>query len=198
MPGPRSAASYGAFFSYSHAARFVLASDENTVRIYDVAAKAVHVELSGHTGWVKDAAFSADGTRVVTASEDGTARVWEVAGGRLVAELSGHKYGAKKASFSPDGRWVVTAGGDQKARVWNASTGAQVAELSEHPSEVMTALFAGKGRMVVTASEDATVLLHPWEAFAPIDSLRELVPTRVKRALTVEERQVYLHESVED
>ena len=35
------------------------------------------IQLRGHDGEVRSAAFSPDGTRIVTASEDGTARIWE-------------------------------------------------------------------------------------------------------------------------
>lgn len=46
--------------------------------------------LSGHSGWVADAALSHDGARCVTASADGSAIVWDTATGRMERRLEGH------------------------------------------------------------------------------------------------------------
>jgi WD40 repeat protein len=59
--------------------------------------------LSGHTGDVVTALFSADGKRVVTASKDSTARVWDAQNGAEIAQLSGHTGWVYSASFSADG-----------------------------------------------------------------------------------------------
>jgi WD40 repeat protein len=58
--------------------RIVTASDDKTVRIWDVATAKEIAVLRGHDGAVVSAAFSPDGLRIVTASEDTTARVWDV------------------------------------------------------------------------------------------------------------------------
>ena len=43
-----------------------------------------------HTGRVRSAAYSPDGTQIVTASDDQTARIWDAATGQEVRTLSGH------------------------------------------------------------------------------------------------------------
>ena len=99
------------------------ASDDNTARLWDTASGQALVTLEGHTGTVRSAAFSPDGTRVVTASYDNTARLWDAASGKALATLEGHTGPALSAAFSPDGTRVVTASDDNTARLWDAASG---------------------------------------------------------------------------
>src|SRR5262249_19041538 len=88
--------------------------------------------LKGHTGGVRSASFSGDGTRVVTGSSDGTAKVWDAKTGALVFTLKGHTDGVTSASFSGDGTRLVTGSEDGTAKVWDAKTGALVLTLKGH------------------------------------------------------------------
>lgn len=58
--------------------RAVSASDDNTLRVWDLAtAKSIGI-LEGHTNCVYGVALSADGARAVSAPQDGTLRVWDI------------------------------------------------------------------------------------------------------------------------
>ena len=74
--------------------------------------------FNGHTGSVRQAAFSPDENRVVTASADDTARVWDANTGSQVAMLKGHEADVFSVAFSPDGSRVVTASEDGTARIF--------------------------------------------------------------------------------
>jgi WD40 repeat protein len=54
--------------------RAVVASEDFTARVWNVAAGACEAVLLGHTGWVVDVAITADGAHALTASHDLTAR----------------------------------------------------------------------------------------------------------------------------
>ena len=71
-----------------HAGRHGVA--DHTARLWDAATGKALATLEGHTGAVRSAAFSPDGTRVVTASDDKTARLWDAASGKALATLEGH------------------------------------------------------------------------------------------------------------
>ncbi|KAF8236925.1 hypothetical protein L208DRAFT_575613 [Tricholoma matsutake] len=70
--------------------RVVSGSDDNTVRIWNVATGESEAELKGHSGSVYSVVFSPDGSRVVSGSFDNTVRIWNVATGESEAELKGH------------------------------------------------------------------------------------------------------------
>ena len=120
-------------------------------------AKVGHNNLFpvGHSGSVKSAVFSPDGTRIVTASDDHTAKVWDAATGALQLDLTGHDWSVNSAAFSPDCmRIVTTSWGD--AKVWDATAGALLLDLKGHEDDVTSAVFSPDGTRIVTASWDNT------------------------------------------
>ena len=56
----------------------VSASDDKTVRVWDVATGECVQTLQGHTRAVWSAGFSPDGTKLVSASGDKTLWLWRV------------------------------------------------------------------------------------------------------------------------
>lgn len=75
--------------------------------------------LSGHNGWVSDAALSHDGKRCVTVSGDGTARVWDTASGRCERQLEGHSGEVRCVALTSRARFAVTGSSDTTAEVWD-------------------------------------------------------------------------------
>jgi WD40 repeat protein len=63
--------------------QIVSASDDNTVRIWDVATGTQLRVLEGHKSRVDSVSFSPDGTQIVSGSWDNTVRVWDVGTGEL-------------------------------------------------------------------------------------------------------------------
>ncbi len=76
--------------------------------------------LQGHTGYVRSASFSSDGSRIVTGSSDKTAKVWDAKTGAEVLTLKGHTEGFWPASFSQDGTRILTGSADGTARIWDS------------------------------------------------------------------------------
>eukprot|EP01044_Picomonas_judraskeda_P042232 COSAG03_NODE_21637_length_301_cov_2.995050_1_plen_75_part_01 len=68
-----------------------------------VAVSPTIHQLMGHTGSVRSASFSPDGTKVVSGSWDCTVRIWDAVTGECEQTLEGHSLGVRSASFSPDG-----------------------------------------------------------------------------------------------
>ena len=64
--------------------------------------------LKGHTGGVRSASFSPDGTRIVTGSGTRRRRCGTRETGAEVLTLKGHTGRVNSASFSADGTRIVT------------------------------------------------------------------------------------------
>ncbi len=52
-------------------------SFDGSVRVHGLKSGKMLKELRGHTSYVNDAVWSADGSQVVSASSDATVRVWD-------------------------------------------------------------------------------------------------------------------------
>src|SRR5262249_54927570 len=69
--------------------RFVSASNDRTVRLWDTATGQCLFVFEGHTDEVFAAVFYPDGTRVASAGRDRAIWLWDPASGREVARLPG-------------------------------------------------------------------------------------------------------------
>ena len=85
----------------------VSCSDDDTVRIWDVATGKEEHTMEGHSRRVKSASFNRDGTKVVSCSEDNTVMIWDVATGKEEQIVEGHSECVDSASFKHKGTQVV-------------------------------------------------------------------------------------------
>jgi WD40 repeat protein len=134
------------------------ASDDGTVRLWDVATGKTRTTLTGHTDRATAVGFSPDGRTLATASIDGTVRLWDVETGKTRTTLTGHTDAVNYVSFSPDGRTLATASTDATVRLWDVATGKTRTTLTGHTSEVWSVDFSSDGRTLATAG-DHTVRL---------------------------------------
>jgi WD40 repeat protein/predicted Ser/Thr protein kinase len=126
-------------------ARGFAATAEGTVKIWDLAAKALKRELTPPR--VMALAFSPDGAALATASDDKSIRVWDPATGKQTGTLAAPLMGATGIAFSADGRSVATAG-----------VGATVCTVGTQKS-VSLPKQVGSFVKVVAFSPDGTLLL---------------------------------------
>jgi WD40 repeat protein len=116
--------------------------------------------LSGHTGAVRDIAFSPDGKRLATASADGTAKVWDLASAAAATgqELFtlGHDDWVYDIAFSPDGQRLATASRDGTAKMWDVASEEELFTLSGHGGAVWDIAFSPDGKRLATGSRDGT------------------------------------------
>src|SRR5215211_8179611 len=100
------------------------ASDDGTVRFWDVGSEKSHGQPLTHTAPVWDVAFSPDGELLASASDDKTVRLWDVATGNLLGEpLTGHTKEVIAVDFSPQGNLLASASVDKTVRLWDVKTG---------------------------------------------------------------------------
>jgi WD40 repeat protein/tRNA A-37 threonylcarbamoyl transferase component Bud32 len=154
--------------------RLAAASDDTTVRLWDVATGRETLTLKGLTlkglpeSFVS-LAFSPDGTRLAAAGLDGTVKVWDVATGQEALTLRGHTNSVVSVAFSPDGTRLASAGGDQTVKLWDAATGQEALTLRGHTSNVRSVTFSPDGTRLASASRDGTVKV--WDVAAGRETL---------------------------
>ncbi|MFG3532628.1 hypothetical protein ACGF8B_38840, partial [Streptomyces sp. NPDC047917] len=144
-------------------AHAVTASDDGSVRVWDLATGEETRQLVGHTDWVRSVVVAElDGrAHAVTASDDGSVRVWDLTTGEQIRQLVGHTDRVFSVVVAElDGRpHAVTTGYDKLVRVWDLATGEQIRHLAGHTAEVFSVVVAElDGRPhALTASSDRSV-----------------------------------------
>lgn len=135
----------------------------------------------GHTGEVRSAAFSPDGTRLLsggggstqqagqTRVSDTSIRLWEVSTGHGLLDYKGHTHGVNWVAFSRDGKLAASAGGgklvmngktetfDAVLRLWEVDTGRELRTCEGHLQEIRTVVFSPDGRHLLSCGADNTV-----------------------------------------
>jgi hypothetical protein len=73
--------------------RAVSASQDQTLRLWELESGQTVHPLQGHTSYVTAVAVTPDGRRAVSASWDYTLRLWDLESGQTIHPLQGHTYG---------------------------------------------------------------------------------------------------------
>ncbi|KAF2190335.1 WD40 repeat-like protein [Zopfia rhizophila CBS 207.26] len=94
--------------AFSHdSTRLASASDDSTVKIWNVSSGECEQTLEGHIGYVRSVAFSHDSTRLASASDDRTVKIWNVSSGECEQTLDIGQT-LHKISFNTTGSCIHT------------------------------------------------------------------------------------------
>jgi len=144
--------------------RLLTASDDATVRAWDMSTGRQLRVLAGHTDRVWGLAVSRDGRTVVTGSLDADIRIWHLETAETKRIINGHSGGVGCVVFTSDGKQLVSASADKTVRFWNLETGEQLRQLSGHAKPVTSVAVSADGQRAVTASTDGD--LRVWNLAA--------------------------------
>jgi len=139
--------------------QIISGSNDNTVKLWDVATGRIIRTLSGHTHYVFSVAFSPDGRQILSGSWDNTIKLWDTATGREIRTFSGHTDGVRSVTFSPDGRQIISGSNDFTIKLWDTVTGREIRSLSGHTNNVSSVAFSPDGKQIISGSSDRTVKL---------------------------------------
>ncbi len=135
----------------------ILASSwDNTVRLWNIWGEALAV-ISGHTGKINAAVFSADGKYILTAADDHTACLWTLKGEKKTV-FAGHKNSVLSLAISPDGKYVLTGSLDNTLGLWNMK-GELLKVFTGHHEAVTSVMFSPDGKTILSGSKDKTARL---------------------------------------
>jgi WD40 repeat protein len=141
--------------------RAVSASNDRTLKVWDLETGEQRRTLEGHTDPVNAVAVTPDGRRAVSASSDYTLKVWDMETGEQRRTLEDHTGGVRAVVVTPDGRRAVSASHDRTLKVWDMETGEQRRTLEGHTGRVYAVAVTPDGRRAVSASDDRT--LKVWD-----------------------------------
>ncbi|HEX4947166.1 MAG TPA: TIR domain-containing protein [Blastocatellia bacterium] len=139
----------------------ISASDDRTIKVWEIASGKCLATLEGHTWPVYGIAITPDGKRIISGSRDETLRVWELHSGACLATLKGHADIVNGVAVTPDGRHIISGSHDNTVRVWEMDSWDCIKTFRGHEDIVNGVAVTPNGRLVVSGSDDLTVRV--WE-----------------------------------
>lgn len=134
-------------------------SDDNSIKLWNVATGRLLRTLSAHSNSVYSVAFSPDGKTLATGSTDKTIKLWDVASGRLLKSFMPLGSDATPVAFSPDGKILAGGASAGKIKLWLISTGRVLLTLKGHCCVVYSVAFAPDGQTLASVGTDDQVKL---------------------------------------
>lgn len=136
------------------------ASDDHTVKLWDVARHRMLATLAGHIGEVSRLAFSPDGRIVASAGEDQTVRLWDVHAPRAPGILATHMQ-ITSLAFTPDSRTLAVSGYSRGVRLWDVASRRPIRTLVGHTGAVMAVAYAPTSRQLPKAAPASSSFSRP-------------------------------------
>ncbi|KAI8809595.1 WD40-repeat-containing domain protein [Cladochytrium replicatum] len=120
--------------------------------------------LSGHSGPVYAATYSADSQYVLTAGADKSVKLWNPVRGVCVKSYSVHAREVLDVKVAPDNSRFVTCGADKNVFLIDVGTGKTIRRCTGHLARVNGVDFNQDASVIASASYDATVRLWDLKA----------------------------------
>ena len=140
----------------------LMGSDDNTLKLWEVATGRCVRTLEGHTNRVTSVSISGDGRLALSGSGDKTLKLWDVGTGRCVRTFVGHADWVQSVCLGPDGRLALSGSSDKTVKLWDVVTGQCLRTFDVHTQWVGSVILSPDGRFALSASWDKTLRL--WEA----------------------------------
>lgn len=150
---------------------------DSSIRLWHTETGRLIRVFDGHTGSVRDVAFTPDDTRLVSAG-DKRVIVWNVHTGEVERTLSG-EHDVHASTVSPDGKQVAT-GGSNAVHLYDLETGEKLWTATGHENSISDLGFSPDGKSLASASADGTVRIwsaRSGDAIRIFDAHEDGVPT---------------------
>jgi WD40 repeat protein len=131
----------------------VSASDDGTLRVWDVASGSCRQVLGDRPGGYTAVALTPDGRLALSAGKDRCLAAWDPLTGVRTQTLPGHAGAVTGVGVTADGRLAVSSSEDQTLRVWDLAAGSCVRAISPQVGRLLDVAVTPDGRLALTAGK---------------------------------------------
>ena len=141
----------------SDSSLLVSGSNDQMLRIWEMANKTCQTVLQGHQGAIYSAVFSSDCKTLASASTDVTVKVWTLSTGQCQTLQTEHRAPFPMV-FSHDGEYLITGTLGMKMIVWHAGVPVAETMVDQFPISVV---FSWDGSRIASSSSERVTI---WDA----------------------------------
>ena len=126
------------------------------------------LSLNGHSNFVEDCCYSADGSRIVSCSGDQTVLLWDAQTGEKTQTIGKHDAEVWSCDFSPFGIYICSASSDKTVRIWDQRLQGEIATFKGHSKTVWSCAFhpSWSSWKLASASSDKSVKIWNWKTLS--------------------------------
>jgi WD40 repeat protein len=139
----------------------VSASQDGTVRLWDVAANTITVTL--YTSWAYCVDWSPDGQQLAVGTNSGEVQIWDVASQQMLHTWQSPTHTAVLSlGWSPDGNTIASGEWAGEIYLWDVATGQvrqTITGYSNEPSDVNGLAWSPDGSTLATTHPDGQIRL---------------------------------------
>ncbi|KAK3103695.1 hypothetical protein FSP39_021099 [Pinctada imbricata] len=133
------------------------ASEDYTVRLWDLETHTNRVSYRGHSYPIWDMDTSSTGGYFATASQDRTSKLWITDRIYPIRSFTGHTLDVDCVKFHPNCNYIATGSSDKTVRLWTLQDGKSVRLMHGHRGAVMALAFSPNGTLLASAGDDKRV-----------------------------------------
>jgi polyadenylation factor subunit 2 len=119
--------------------KFVTASDDKVLRVWDFWTHKKETELMGHNWNINAVSWHPSKSLIASASKDSTVRLWDAKAGKEVRTITGHKNWVTTVAWNSNGHWLASGGRDTAVRLWDIRMMREFSSISSPTHKGITA-----------------------------------------------------------
>lgn len=144
---------------FSPDGRFIaVGGDDQSARLWNVAAGRFEPRICKHDGPVVALAFSSNGRLLLTGAEDQSVRLWNIPDLSPVGVPMTHGEVVRAVGFAGDSNAIVTASADGEIRAWTEAAPPTLTPL-QYKAGVLAVALSEDGKTLLTGANDKTARL---------------------------------------
>jgi len=138
----------------------VTASDDKTLKIWELSSGKSLKTLKGHSNYVFCCNFNPQSNLIVSGSFDESVRIWDVRTGKCLKTLPAHSDPVSAVHFNRDGSLIVSSSYDGLCRIWDTASGQCLKTLIDDDNPPVSFVkFSPNGKYILAATLDNTLKL---------------------------------------
>lgn len=139
--------------------RFISASADKTLRLWEVSTGETLQIYAGHTVFVNAIALSPDEKTLYSGGADGAIYRWNLVTGEKEGEFLGHQGAVNTLARTPDGQILVSGSSDGVIKLWDTRSGEILGTLPGHSGAINALVITDDSQRIVSGGTDRTIRL---------------------------------------